>query len=111
MVTYLIGLLTLANVFIAIFIFLYSWHFLKETVRQKSRHPWELLFLASTFYLAFQLTSLATVYGFNSVDTENVQMLLEFLFSGIVLYTFLTQHDLIHHYKKIVIRRKSRSSL
>lgn len=108
---YVQGILTFANFFIAAFITRYVWKFLLQTKKEKDRKPWELVYWASLFYFIHQIFHLISLYNdpFQYQETYSYPKLItEFLYSGLVLYTVVTQGDLILRKAKIVIRRKRR---
>ncbi|HLD05769.1 MAG TPA: hypothetical protein VJG90_08675 [Candidatus Nanoarchaeia archaeon] len=105
------GALTFANFFISAFITRYVWRFLKRTKQEKDRKPWELVYWASLFYFAHQIFHLLSLYEnpFQYAEAYSYPKLItEFFYSGIILYTVVTQGDLILKKTKIVIRRKKR---
>ncbi len=106
---YIQGLLTIALTFIAAFIALYAYLFMKRTTSHKDRRPWDFLFASSLTFLIFELTSLAHFLGFLTIAQIDILVLnkvFEFLYSGLVLLAFITQHDLILKSHLILISRK-----
>ncbi|MBR9692905.1 hypothetical protein GOV07_03140 [Candidatus Woesearchaeota archaeon] len=109
MVSYIYGLFTISNVFIALFIAIYANLFLIKTKSHKERRPWDFLFISSIFFLIFQLVSLFEFFGviqFVGVDLIMVSKLFEFLYAGFVLLAFISQHDLILRSHLILISKK-----
>ncbi|RME53716.1 hypothetical protein D6783_01230 [Candidatus Woesearchaeota archaeon] len=110
-VEYVRGMLGIANVFIALFILLYSLAFLVRTKHHRERRPWELLFVATLTYLLFQVLNNLFLWGVVSiqgVDVSLISRVFEFIFSGLVLLAFLVQHDLILRSSLILIMRKGK---
>jgi amino acid transporter len=106
---YLHGLFSLATLFIAFFITAYSYLFLKKTERQRERLPWDFLFVSSIFFSVFQFFSLLMFFGLLSmggVDILLLSKIFEFLYSGLVLLAFVSQHDLILKSHLILITKK-----
>jgi len=105
------GILAFANFFISAFITRYVWKFLQKTKKEKDRKPWELLYWASLFYFIHQIVHLVSLYS-NPFQYEEVysfpKLLSEFVYSGVILYTVVTQGTLILRKAKLVIRRKKR---
>ncbi|MEK6964204.1 MAG: hypothetical protein AABX70_07285 [Nanoarchaeota archaeon] len=108
---YVQGIFYFSNFFIAAFMLRYAWKFLRQTIQHKDRRPWDLLFLAALFYFIHHILSLFDLYGtltlFNQ-DINYYEMATEFIFSGLILYTIITQQNLILHKAKLIIRRKRR---
>jgi hypothetical protein len=102
-----------ANIFIATFILVYAWLFLKQTNEHKDRRPWDFLFVASLLFLLFQifnimfLSGVTTILG-DSIDIDLVRNLFSFLYSGSVLLAFVSQHDLILRNQLILISKKDK---
>jgi|GEM_PF-3204013 len=108
---YLHGLFSLATLFIALFITAYSYLFLKKTERQRERLPWDFLFVSSIFFSVFQFFSLIMFFGWLSMGGIDILMLskiFEFLYSGLVLLAFVSQHDLILKSHLILITKKEK---
>lgn len=104
------GIFSLANAFIALFIVIYAFLFLKKTRSHKERRPWDYLFIASTIYLAYTLLSmLLTIYDVRTVFGLNISELnifFQFLYTGLILLCFISQTDLIFKNEIIIITRK-----
>ncbi len=104
------GIFSLANAFIALFIVIYAFLFLKKTRSHKERRPWDYLFIASIIYLAYTLLSmLLTIYdvrvilGFNLGE---LNIFFQFLYTGLILLSFISQTDLIFKNEIIIITRR-----
>ena len=102
-----------ANVFIATFILIYAYLFLKQTNEHRDRRPWDFLFIASLLYLIFQLFSILYLSGVTTmlsaqVDVDLVRNIFAFLYSGSVLLAFVSQHDLILRSQLILISKKDK---
>ncbi len=97
-----------ANVFIATFILVYAYLFLHKTEEHHDRRPWDFLFLASFFYLAYQIFVVLVLSGLQmpNVNLDLVGNLMAFLYSGCVLLAFVSQHDLILRSQLILISKK-----
>ncbi len=109
--TYFIITLSYANVFIALFIAVYSWLFLKKTNEHRDRRPWDFLFVSSILYLVFQLFNIFYGNGLTSLlgstfSVELIRNIFSFLYSGCVLLAFISQHDLILRSELILISKK-----
>lgn len=106
-------LFAFANTFIALFISVYAWLFLKKTNKHKDRRPWDFLFLASFLYLVFQIFNILVLSGVQIIsETVNLYLVgnaMAFLYSGCVLLSFISQHDLILKSHLILISKKDGS--
>jgi len=100
--------LAYANIFIAAFILVYAYLFLRKTEEHRDRRPWDFLFLASFFYLLYQVFVVLVLSGFAfpAVNLDLVGNLMAFLYSGCVLLAFVSQHDLILRSQLILISKK-----
>jgi hypothetical protein len=109
MVSYVHGIITLANVFIAFFITMYAYLFLKKTQHHRERRPWEFLFVSSILFLILEILSIFVYFGairLIGVDILVISKIFEFLYSGFVLLAFISQHDLILRSHLILISKK-----
>jgi hypothetical protein len=102
-----------ANIFIATFIMIYAYLFLRQTNVHKDRRPWDFLFFASFLYFVFQVFNVLFLSGVTSIlgdtiDIDIVRNLFAFLFSGSVLLAFVSQHDLILKSQLILISKKDK---
>jgi hypothetical protein len=102
-----------ANLFIATFIMIYAYLFLRQTNEHKDRRPWDFLFVASFLYFIFQLFTIIYLSGVtailsNSIDIDFVRSLFAFFYSGCVLLAFVSQHDLILKNQLILISKKDK---
>ncbi len=98
-----------ANVFIALFIMIYAYLFLKKTNEHRDRRPWDFLFIASVVYLVYQIFAVLYLGGIttlSTIDLTFVSSLMAFLYSGCVLLAFISQHDLILRSQIILISKK-----
>jgi flagellar biosynthesis GTPase FlhF len=103
------GIFTLSNSFIALFIVIYAYLFLKKTTSHKERRPWDYLFVASIIYLGYTvLTTLITydVGDIGHIDLEALNVFFQFLYTGLILLAFISQTDLIFRNEIIIITRK-----
>lgn len=103
--------ISLTNAFIALFIMVYAYLFLKKTNRHRDRRPWDFLFLASFLYLIYQIFSVVVLTGvsvISLVDMQLVSSAMSFLYSSAVLLAFISQHDLILQSQLILISKKDR---
>jgi hypothetical protein len=100
--------LAYANVFIAAFILIYAYLFLRKTQEHRDRRPWDFLFLASFFYLLSQVFVVIVRSGVEvpGINLDIVSGVLAFLYSGCVLLAFVSQHDLILRSQLILISKK-----
>jgi hypothetical protein len=100
--------LAYANIFIATFILVYAYLFLHKTQEHRDRRPWDFLFLASFFYLLFQVFIVLVLSGFtfSGVNLDLISNAMAFLYSGCVLLAFVSQHDLILRSQLILISKK-----
>ena len=57
------GILSLSNSFIAVFIVIYAFLFLKKTKSHRERRPWDYLIVASIIYLLFTFLSILITIG------------------------------------------------
>jgi hypothetical protein len=111
--TYLSIWLGYANIFIATFILIYAYLFLKHTNEHKDRRPWDFLFVASLLYLLFQVFNIMFLSGVTTILSDSIDMdlmrnLFAFLYSGSVLLAFVSQHDLILKNQLILISKKDK---
>jgi hypothetical protein len=102
-----------ANIFIATFILIYAYLFLKQTNEHRDRRPWDFLFVASLLYLIFQLFNIMYLSGVTTmmsdqVDVDLVRNIFAFLYSGSVLLAFVSQHDLILKSQLILISKRDK---
>jgi glucan phosphoethanolaminetransferase (alkaline phosphatase superfamily) len=104
------GIFTLANAFIAVFIVVYAFLFLKKTKSHYERRPWDYLFMASIIYLTYTMAlMLLTLYNIQTVlnlKLEELNIFFQFLYTGLILLAFISQTDLIFKNEIIVITRK-----
>lgn len=104
------GIFTLANTFIAVFIVVYAFLFLKKTRSHYERRPWDYLFMASIIYLTYTLAiMLLTLYNVQvilSLKLDELNVFFQFLYTGLILLAFISQTDLIFKNEIIVITRK-----
>lgn len=106
---YVQGLLSIALLLIAFFIAMYAYLFMTRTTNHKDRRPWDFLFAASIAFFIFELTALLHFLGIlvvASVDIALLSKVFEFIYSGLVLLAFISQHDLILKSHLILISRK-----
>lgn len=103
-----------ANVFIATFIMVYAYLFLKQTNAHRDRRPWDFLFIASFLYMVFQVSNMVFLSGSSifgiQFDATLVSNLMAFLYSGCVLLAFVSQHDLILRSQLILISKKDKNA-
>jgi hypothetical protein len=104
------GIFTLANSFIAVFIVVYAFLFLKKTKSHYERRPWDYLFMASVIYLTYtmiiMLLSLYHVQEVMNLKLEELNVFFQFLYTGLILLAFISQTDLIFKNEIIIITRK-----
>lgn len=104
------GIFTLANTFIAVFIVVYAFLFLKKTKSHYERRPWDYLFMASIVYLSYTLAiMLLTLYNVQTVlnlKLDELNVFFQFLYTGLILLAFISQTDLIFKNEIIIITRK-----
>ncbi len=104
------GILSLSNSFIAVFIVIYAFLFLKKTKSHRERRPWDYLIVASIIYLLFTFLSiLITIYRIERIYTLSVvelNIFFQFLYSSLILLAFISQTDLIFKNELIIITRK-----
>ena len=105
------GVLSLANTFIAVFIVIYAFLFLKKTKSHKERRPWDYLVIASIIYLVQTVLSLLfTIYGVTSINNirlSETTTFFQFIYTGLILLAFISQTDLIFKNEIIIITRKA----
>ena len=104
------GVLSLSNVFIAVFIVIYAMLFLKQTRSHRERRPWDYLVVASVIYLLYTLfTMLIQNYGEQMVfnlSLDELSIFFQFIYSGLVLLAFISQTDLLFKNEIIIITRR-----
>jgi hypothetical protein len=104
------GIFTLSNAFIAVFIVVYAFLFLKKTRSHYERRPWDYLFMASIVYLTYTLAiMLLTLYNVQvilNLRLDELNVFFQFLYTGLILLAFISQTDLIFKNEIIVITRK-----
>lgn len=104
------GIFTLSNAFIAVFIVVYAFLFLKKTRSHYERRPWDYLFMASIIYLTYTLAiMLLTLYNVQvilNLRLDELNVFFQFLYTGLILLAFISQTDLIFKNEIIVITRK-----
>lgn len=104
------GIFSMANAFIAFFIVVYAFLFLKKTKSHRERRPWDYLIIASIVYLFYTfLVMLFTIYGVETIINLNitdVSVFFQFLYTGLILLTFISQTDLIFKNEIIIITRR-----
>jgi|GEM_PF-1475642 len=105
-----------ANIFIATFIMIYAYLFLKQTNEHKDRRPWDFLFISSVLYFIYQIFNIMWLSGittfFNqNFDTDLVRNTFAFLYSGGILLAFISQYDLILRSQLILISKKDKYGL
>ncbi|MBN2053177.1 hypothetical protein JW756_06760 [Candidatus Woesearchaeota archaeon] len=104
------GVFTLSNTFIALFIVVYAFLFLKKTKSHRERRPWDYLVFASVLYLVYTLLlMLMTIYNITLVlnlSLLELSMFFQFLYTGLILLAFISQTDLIFKNEIIIITRK-----
>ncbi len=108
-VNYFLGVIRITNFFIACFITFYALLFLTKTKRRNERRPWDYLFVSAIIYSIYQITSLVVFFSNPSQAVWQRQLMratVEFLYSGLVLLAFISQHDLIIKNPLILISRK-----
>ncbi|MBR9701136.1 hypothetical protein GOV11_04695 [Candidatus Woesearchaeota archaeon] len=101
-----------ANAFIAIFILIYAYMFLKKTNKHRDRRPWDFLFIASVIFLIYEIFIVMFLSGVTSLSTLDLQFInntMAFLYAGCVLLAFISQHDLILKSQIILISKKDAS--
>ena len=104
------GIFSLANTFIALFIVIYAFLFIRKTTSHKERRPWDYLIIASVTYLLYTiLAMLFSIYGIRTIFQFNVSelsMFFQFVYTGLILLAFISQTDLIFKNEIIIITRK-----
>ena len=83
--------------------------FLIKTMHHSERKPWEFLFVASIAFMLFQLTTLLAYLGiieFVKIDILLWGYIFGFIYAGLVLLAFISQHDLILKNHLILISKK-----
>jgi len=104
------GVFALANAFIALFIVIYAFLFLKKTKSHRERRPWDYLMIASMTYLVYTfLVMLFTIYGVETIfnlNVTDVNVFFQFLYTGLILLAFISQTDLIFKNEIIIITRR-----
>jgi len=104
------GIFSLANAFIALFIVIYAFLFLKKTKSHKERRPWDYLFVASIIYLSYTVVSmLLTLYHIDvmmNLNLIDLNVFFQFIYTGLILLAFISQTDLIFKNEIIIITRK-----
>ena len=107
----IVGIFTVANSFIALFIVVYAFMFLNKTRSHKDRRPWDYLFLASIIYLVYTMfLMLLEIYNirmiFNTLDVYELSVFFQFIYTGLILLAFISQTDLIFNNQVIIIMKK-----
>ena len=104
------GIMSLANVFIALFIVIYAMLFLKQTKSHKERRPWDYLVVGSFIYIVYtviiMLLSLYNVGIVFNLSLNELTVFFQFIYSALVLLAFISQTDLIFKNELIIITRK-----
>ena len=104
------GVLSLSNVFIAVFIVIYAMLFLKQTRSHRERRPWDYLVVASIIYLIYTMfTMILANFGAQMIlnlSLEELSVFFQFIYSGLILLAFISQTDLIFKNEIIIITRK-----
>ena len=104
------GVFSLANSFIALFIVIYAFLFLKKTKSHRERRPWDYLIIASIIYLAYTfLVMLFTIYEVKTIfnlNVNDISVFFQFLYTGLILLAFISQTDLIFKNEIIIITRR-----
>ncbi|KYK25567.1 hypothetical protein AYK26_07840 [Euryarchaeota archaeon SM23-78] len=104
------GVFSMANSFIAIFIVVYAFLFLKKTKSHKERRPWDYLVIASIIYLVYTMFSmLLNIYGIDlliGLNLVELSIFFQFIYTGLILLAFISQTDLIFKNEIIIITRK-----
>jgi Ca2+/Na+ antiporter len=108
-VEFFIGTLETANLFIAFFIIVFAYLFLKKTHNHHDRKPWELLIAGTIIFLISEI--LAFVKIVNGWEIVGLRNLLQTLFAALVLFAFTHQHHLLHHQDEIKIHKKKEGVL
>ena len=110
----IVGIFTVANSFIALFILSYAFLFLAKTKSHKDRRPWDYLFLASIIYLIFtiflmliQIFDKTTVLSVSlGLTLYDLSVFFQFVYTGLILLAFISQTDLIFNNQVIIIMKK-----
>jgi amino acid transporter len=103
------GIFTMADSFIALFIVIYAFLFLKRTKSHKERRPWDYLFVGSIIYLVYTMITIIITYNVGNIGDINLVALnvfFQFLYTGLILLAFISQTDLIFKNEIIIITRK-----
>ena len=101
---YLSGILEIANVFIALFVLIYAWSFLRQTTDVRDRKPWVYLFFAALVFFLFELVGVFDAFNLSSIP--GLRSFLESTFIALILFVFIFQYDLILKSDLILITRK-----
>ena len=106
---FIIGMLRITNLLISIFILLYAYLFLNKAAKRTERRPWDYLFIASFIFLLYQIFSLTYYFSKSPlpISSSLITMMVEFLYSGLILLAFVSQHELIIRSPLLLISRKS----
>ncbi len=104
----LIGILRLSDLFLALFILLFSYLALYKVSKRKERQPWDYLFLASFVFFVYQVYMLISYFVEASwaASMHVVPAVAEFLFGAFVLMAFISQHHLVDHFPIVMLSRK-----
>ncbi|MBN1792307.1 hypothetical protein JW826_01340 [Candidatus Woesearchaeota archaeon] len=106
-----LGVVTVANAFIALFIVVYAFLFLNKTKSHIDRRPWDYLFLSSIIYLLYTMfLMMLEIYGvkilFGTIHVYELSVFFQFIYTGLILLSFISQTDLIVNNELIVIVKK-----
>jgi amino acid transporter len=100
------GMISYANLLLALFVLVFAIFFLKDTVHHKHRHPWIFLLCAVVVFFLLQVINVLSILGI--LNLNNFRFIFDLLFLGIVLFTFIFQYTLILKSEKIFIQQHQR---
>jgi hypothetical protein len=104
MVSYLEGLLNIADVFIALFIMWYAIFFLRKTRSSRHRRPWEILAVAVYFF--FMAEVFTVLAQFEVVQIHGLINIFKTTFIGLILLVFTLNYDFIIRGNELVIKKR-----
>lgn len=103
---FLQGMISYANLLLALFVLIFAIFFLKDTVHHKHRNPWVFLLCAVVVFFLLQVINVLSIVGL--VNLNSFRFVFDLLFLAIILFTFIFQYTLILKSEKIFIRQHAR---
>ncbi len=98
--------LEFSKVLMCIFIMAYAYYFLRQSEPYIERRPWELLYLAAMALFLVELIAALRLFkggGYNETFFSELASFLKFIFCGFLLFSFISQHNLLVQRRIIMI--------